>query len=205
MTNQNKPTSNLEFIMPKNIWVEERKEGLEAAIKRCEQADMQIPEEWEQELRDLDQSGYYGMDENGEKTIRDNALWQKKIDAETEQAANKIYCNNIPEIFDFLRNFYHGNFVDHKVPARLNNAVKVLNGFVHAVSSQYFSQEQYKSLSDDEVQALKALNTRGNRKNIRTCKIHGIIEPVSMVAYGKDSRETNFVGCPQCLNNFGGK
>lgn len=67
-----------------------------------------------------------------------------------------------------------------------------------------FNEEKYKSLSDDEVQALKAINTKGNRKNLRACKTHGIVEPVYVKSYDRNYKETSFYGCPKCLDNFGG-
>lgn len=68
-----------------------------------------------------------------------------------------------------------------------------------------FSKPEYKKLSDDEVQTIKAINSKGNRKNLRDCKTHGIVEPVFVKSYDKSFNETNFYSCPKCLNNFEGK
>lgn len=67
-----------------------------------------------------------------------------------------------------------------------------------------FSKPEYSSLSDEEVQKLKTMNTKGNRKNLRNCKEHGLCEPVFVKSYDKNYRETNFYSCPKCLTNFGG-
>jgi len=68
-----------------------------------------------------------------------------------------------------------------------------------------FSKPEYQTLSDEEVQTLKAVNSRGTRKNLRVCQAHGITEPVFAKSYDENGRETNFFCCPKCLSNFGGK
>jgi hypothetical protein len=68
-----------------------------------------------------------------------------------------------------------------------------------------FSKPEYQTLSDDEVQTLKAVNSKGNRKNLRVCQVHGITEPVFAKSYDRNGRETNFFTCPKCLSNFGDK
>lgn len=62
-----------------------------------------------------------------------------------------------------------------------------------------FAKPEYKNLSDNEVEVLKQLNTRGDRKNLRNYKTHGFYQPVFMKIYDKNYRESNFVGCIKCF------
>ena len=64
-----------------------------------------------------------------------------------------------------------------------------------------FSQEKYKSLSDDEVQILKKINTSGSRGQIKDCEKHGLHVPVFVKMYDGGCSETNFYGCPKCLED----
>lgn len=66
-----------------------------------------------------------------------------------------------------------------------------------------FSQERYKSLSDDEVKMLKQLNTKGDRTQLRTCEKHGLYTPVYFTFYDENSKKSKIVGCEKCINNFG--
>lgn len=45
-------------VVPKNIWLQERKQNLRQAIIRYLDADLTPPNEWYEELEDLDRSTY---------------------------------------------------------------------------------------------------------------------------------------------------
>jgi len=66
-----------------------------------------------------------------------------------------------------------------------------------------FNQPEYKSLSDDEVQTLKKINSIGDKKQLRNCKTHGLVDQIFFKSYDKDYNETNYFGCPKCLKQFG--
>lgn len=59
-----------------------------------------------------------------------------------------------------------------------------------------FSKPEYASLSDEDVQIIKTLNTKGNRKNLRNCKKHGLHEPVFIKLL--DTNQDYFT-CFKCL------
>lgn len=64
-----------------------------------------------------------------------------------------------------------------------------------------FSKPEYKNFSDEEIQTLKKVNSMGNRKNLKSCKIHGIHEPILHKSYDGNYNEINYFGCHECFKN----
>lgn len=62
-----------------------------------------------------------------------------------------------------------------------------------------FSKPEYESLSEKEIQLLKTINTKGNRKNIRNCSKHGLYEPVFIKFIDTDDQ---YLGCLECLKDI---
>lgn len=65
-----------------------------------------------------------------------------------------------------------------------------------------FSKPEYKNFSDEEIEILKKVNSMGNRKNLKLCKIHGIHEPILYKLYDKDYNKKNYFGCNECFKNL---
>ncbi len=62
-----------------------------------------------------------------------------------------------------------------------------------------FSKPEYSSFSDEEVQILKSLTSKGSKKNLRNCPKHGLHEEIFVKIYDNNFCEKNYLGCPKCL------
>lgn len=73
-----------------------------------------------------------------------------------------------------------------------------------------FSQERYKTISDEEITVLKKINTNGQRESLFNCAKHGLHYEGNVTLYDEHSNKTKHQGCPECImskdyNNINGK
>jgi hypothetical protein len=62
-----------------------------------------------------------------------------------------------------------------------------------------FSKPEYQSFSEKEIQLLKTVNAKGNRKNIKNCSKHGLHEPVFVKFIDTNN---HYFGCLECFKDI---